>query len=73
MFVLEYIKKRNFLNRNKKTRILKVETDVEDNEANLLEQFKKEAGNARWREVDKILSTYDERIGQIEITRGVVK
>lgn len=44
MFVLEYIKKKNFLNRNKKTKMI-IETDVTENEELNLKNFKEEISN----------------------------
>lgn len=44
MFVLEYIKKKNFLNKNKKTKLV-VETDIAEDEELNLKSFKEEISN----------------------------
>lgn len=44
MFVLEYIKKKNFLSKNKKTKMI-IETDVTENEELNLKNFKEEISN----------------------------
>lgn len=44
MFVLEYIRKKNFLNKKNKEKLI-VETDIVDNEELNLEKFREEVSN----------------------------
>lgn len=44
MFVLEYIRKKNFLNKNKKSKLI-IETDIVEDEDLNLKNFKEEISN----------------------------